>query len=314
MQRCTAQRNGGHGGGSARGRPPHRIRPIGSLHTFLAAGRALRGRRPQTDGPDEPRRTAPCGAPRAGPWPCCWPAWACSGRSRSTPTCRPSPASRASIGATPVQMQQTLSAYLFGFAVMNLFHGALADSFGRRPVVLWGVALFTLASAGCALRRQHRRAGVLPRAAGHVGGRRHRRLARGDPRHVPARRRAAGDVAGDDLLRRRAGDRADHRRLPVRPRRLALDLLVPDRDRRGAVVANCRCCPRRCTSTHRQPFNVPHLLRGYWQLGSSPRFLLLALASGIPFNGMFLYVLSAPVFLGELLQPRAGRSSSGSSC
>src|SRR6476620_7961127 len=56
-----------------------------------------------------------------------------------------------SIGATPVEMQQTLSGYLFGFAFMNLFHGALADSFGRRPVVLWGIALFTLASAGCAL-------------------------------------------------------------------------------------------------------------------------------------------------------------------
>jgi MFS transporter, DHA1 family, multidrug resistance protein len=35
------------------------------------------------------------------------------------------------IDATPVQMQQTLSAYLFGFAFMNLFHGAFADSFGR---------------------------------------------------------------------------------------------------------------------------------------------------------------------------------------
>jgi DHA1 family bicyclomycin/chloramphenicol resistance-like MFS transporter len=28
------------------------------------------------------------------------------------------------IGATPVEMQQTLSSYLLGFAVMNLFHGA----------------------------------------------------------------------------------------------------------------------------------------------------------------------------------------------
>jgi len=56
-----------------------------------------------------------------------------------------------SLGATPAEMQQTLSAYLFGFAFMNLFHGALADSFGRRPVVLWGIAMFTLASAGCAL-------------------------------------------------------------------------------------------------------------------------------------------------------------------
>ncbi len=47
----------------------------------------------------------------------------------------------------PLHMQQTLSAYLFGFAFMNLFHGALADSFGRRPVILWGLmAVFTLAS------------------------------------------------------------------------------------------------------------------------------------------------------------------------
>jgi len=57
----------------------------------------------------------------------------------------------SAIGATPVQMQQTLSSYLLGFAVMNLFHGALADSLGRRPVVLVGVAVFTLASVGCAL-------------------------------------------------------------------------------------------------------------------------------------------------------------------
>ena len=56
-----------------------------------------------------------------------------------------------SLDATPVQMQQTLSAYLFGFAFMSLFHGAISDSFGRRPVVLWGLAAFTLASAGCAL-------------------------------------------------------------------------------------------------------------------------------------------------------------------
>src|SRR5690349_24474793 len=33
--------------------------------------------------------------------------------------------------ASPVEMQQTLSAYLFGFAFMNLLHGALSDSFGR---------------------------------------------------------------------------------------------------------------------------------------------------------------------------------------
>ena len=43
-------------------------------------------------------------------------------------------------GATPVQVQQTLPAYLFWFSFMTLFHGAISDSFCRRPVVLCGVA------------------------------------------------------------------------------------------------------------------------------------------------------------------------------
>jgi DHA1 family bicyclomycin/chloramphenicol resistance-like MFS transporter len=67
-------------------------------------------------------------------------------------------------------------------------------------------------------------------------------------------------------------------------------------------LANWRLLPETLHATHRQPFNVRNLMRGYWQLGASPRFLLLALASGIPFNGMFLYVLSAPAFLGEHLR------------
>jgi DHA1 family bicyclomycin/chloramphenicol resistance-like MFS transporter len=66
-------------------------------------------------------------------------------------------------------------------------------------------------------------------------------------------------------------------------------------------VANYRLLPETLHVTQRQPFQVKNLMAGYWQLGSDPRFILLALASGIPFNGMFLYVLSAPVFLGEHL-------------
>ena len=40
----------------------------------------------------------------------------------------------ADLQATPAQMQQTLSLYLFTVALMTLFHGTLSDSFGRRPV------------------------------------------------------------------------------------------------------------------------------------------------------------------------------------
>jgi DHA1 family bicyclomycin/chloramphenicol resistance-like MFS transporter len=78
-------------------------------------------------------------------------------------------------------------------------------------------------------------------------------------------------------------------------------------------VANARLLPETLHADHRQSFHIRHLMQGYWQLGSSPRFLLLALASGVPFNGMFLYVLAAPAFLGThtALRPR---SSSGSLC
>ena len=66
-------------------------------------------------------------------------------------------------------------------------------------------------------------------------------------------------------------------------------------------LANYRLLPERLNLSHRQPLRVSNLLQGYWQLGLDPRFLLLALASGVPFNGMFLYVLSAPAFLGDIL-------------
>jgi DHA1 family bicyclomycin/chloramphenicol resistance-like MFS transporter len=66
-------------------------------------------------------------------------------------------------------------------------------------------------------------------------------------------------------------------------------------------IANWRLLPETLHATEIQPFNPRNLFRGYAQLLGHRNFMLLALASGIPFNGMFLYVLSAPAFLGELL-------------
>src|SRR5687768_2890447 len=58
---------------------------------------------------------------------------------------------QASLSATPLEIQQTLSAYLFAFGLMFLFHGALSDSFGRRPVILVAIVIYTIASAAAAL-------------------------------------------------------------------------------------------------------------------------------------------------------------------
>jgi len=45
----------------------------------------------------------------------------------------------------------TLSAYVLGFSVGQLFYGPLADSLGRKPVILFGTFCFALSAAACAL-------------------------------------------------------------------------------------------------------------------------------------------------------------------
>lgn len=53
-------------------------------------------------------------------------------------------------GAGPASVQLTLSVFLAGFAVSQLVYGPLSDRFGRRPVILAGLAIFLGASVGCA--------------------------------------------------------------------------------------------------------------------------------------------------------------------
>jgi DHA1 family bicyclomycin/chloramphenicol resistance-like MFS transporter len=47
------------------------------------------------------------------------------------------------------RVQVTLSVYLYGFAFAQLVYGPLADRFGRKPIMLGGLALFILSSVGC---------------------------------------------------------------------------------------------------------------------------------------------------------------------
>ena len=207
----------------------------------------------------------------------------------------------ADLQATPVQIQQTLSAYLFAFAFMSLFHGSLSDSLGRRPVVLTGIAVFTFASAGCALSTSigqlvfFRALQGLSTGAGIVVSRAVIRdlFPPADAQRVMSQvtlffgiAPAIAPIIGGFLFAH-----------------LGWHAVFWFLTGVGVVlwVANWRLLPESLHTAHRQPFVLGNLMRGYVAIGTSPRFLLLALASGVPFNGMFLYVLAAPAFLGEHL-------------
>ncbi|EHR73625.1 drug resistance transporter, Bcr/CflA subfamily [Burkholderiales bacterium JOSHI_001] len=207
----------------------------------------------------------------------------------------------ASLDCTAVQMQQTLSAYLFGFAVMNLFHGALSDSVGRRPVVLAGLSVFTLASLGCAMSNSIAALVFFRALQGMSAG--------------------AGMVVSRAIIRDMFPP-ADAQRVmsqvtiffgvapAVAPLMggwlfvhlgwhsvfwflVAVGVLL--------TAANWRLLPETLHASARQPFDLRHLMAGYRQLIGNPRFAALSLASGVPFNGFFLYVLASPVWLGQHL-------------
>jgi DHA1 family bicyclomycin/chloramphenicol resistance-like MFS transporter len=57
----------------------------------------------------------------------------------------------AAFGASGSSAQLTVSSFLLGFGCGQLIYGPLADRLGRRRPLLAGLALFTLASIGCAL-------------------------------------------------------------------------------------------------------------------------------------------------------------------
>lgn len=46
-------------------------------------------------------------------------------------------------------VQQTLTVYMLPLSIMSLVQGPLADAVGRRPVILAGLSVYTLASVGC---------------------------------------------------------------------------------------------------------------------------------------------------------------------
>ena len=205
------------------------------------------------------------------------------------------------LGGTPVQMQQTLSSYLLAFALMNLFHGALSDSLGRRPVVLVGLSVFGLASAGCA-------------TADSVG-------ALVMWRALQGMSAGAGMVVARAVIRDLfAPDQAQRVMSQVTLFFGVAPALAPWVG--GLLFAwlgwqavfwflcgvagvllllMWRSLPESLHLSQRQPFSLHHLMHGYRHLLGHARFIPLALASAVPFNGMFIYVMSAPVFLGELL-------------
>jgi DHA1 family bicyclomycin/chloramphenicol resistance-like MFS transporter len=203
----------------------------------------------------------------------------------------------SSLHATPLEVQQTLTAYLLPFSIMTLWHGAISDALGRRRVILITLALFGLASAGCmlAVRIEHlwllRGLQGMTAGAGIVISRAIVRDLFDGPEAMRLTSRivmmfalapAIAPVIGG-WLQAWFGWRSVFVFLVLMT--LALWL------------ACWRWLPETLPPERRQSLHPRYLGRTYWKVLTSPSFLLACGALTLNFSGFFIYVLSAPVFL-----------------
>jgi MFS transporter, DHA1 family, multidrug resistance protein len=205
-------------------------------------------------------------------------------------------------GVSPVLVQQTLSTYLLCFAGMMLFHGTLSDSFGRRPVILASLAVFTMASVGAALAPGlewlilFRALQGLSAGAGTVVGRAMVRDCWSGPQAqkvlseitlVFALAPAIAPILGG-WLQVWFGWRAVFVFLA------AIGL---------ALTMVCwRALPESLPPADRHVFHYRPILRNYGIVIRNPRFVLLALAMGLASIGFFVYIASAPQFVMQVLR------------
>ncbi|UTH75326.1 multidrug effflux MFS transporter [Chromobacterium sp. IIBBL 290-4] len=214
------------------------------------------------------------------------------------------PAIRAigdSLNASPLQMQQALTVYLFCYALMMLWHGAISDAIGRRPVVLATSLLFALASIGCALSQSLGSLLLFRALQGLCGG--------------------AGLVVGRAIIRDKLEGAAAQRLMSQVTMLFSLSPAIAPVIGgwlfgafgwhsifvfMGLIgLALFTLCWFGLEETHgpasRQPLHPRTLLSNYWKVSSQTEFQLLTAAVSFNFAGFFLYVPSAPVFLMQHL-------------
>ena len=211
------------------------------------------------------------------------------------------PAIAVEFSASAIAMQQTLSTYLFAYAFMMLWHGALSDALGRRPIIIAGLAVYAFATLGCAIAGNietlwlFRAAQGLCAGTGLVVG---RAIIRDRFQGAEAQRLmsqvtlifsiapAVAPIVGGVLLNT-LGWRAIFWVL------LAWVLLV--------LYWSAKRLPETLAATHRQALRPRVLWRNYTSVLAKPEFMLLSLIPTLNFAGIFIYIAAAPAFLVDLL-------------
>lgn len=212
------------------------------------------------------------------------------------------PAIGAQLGADKLAMQQTISVYLIAYALMSVVHGPLSDAIGRRRVIIGGLAVFTLASVGCALATDlptllaFRALQGLSSGVGLIVGRAVIR----DVLHGDDAQRLMSHVSmifgiAPAIAPIIGGWVLGWSDWPAIFWFLVVFSLV-------LLVATWWKLPETHPAAVRLPFTPSRMARDYLSIVSNRRFQRLAAASAFNFAALWMYISSAPAFVLDILK------------
>jgi MFS transporter, DHA1 family, multidrug resistance protein len=206
----------------------------------------------------------------------------------------------ADLVATDVQIQQSLTFYLFPYALMTLWHGAISDSIGRIATIKWGLGIFVLASIGCAFATNVETLWffrALQGASGGAGNTVARAMVR-DLFEGPQAQRVMATVQMLFGLAPAIAPIIGGLLLGFEWQSIFIFLALY-----AAITlwAAAKYLPETMPPEKRLKLSAHNVLASYKTIFSDAEFAKLCISLGAVFAGFFVYVLASPQFLGKLL-------------
>ena len=217
------------------------------------------------------------------------------------------PAIAAGLAASAEAVQSSITVFLAGFAVGMLFYGPISDRYGRRTVMLTGIALFALASLACLLATAVEQL-IVARFVQALGGGAASVLARAVVRDVYSPTEAIRKLSLMAMVTAIA---------PLLAPLLGSALLAGFgwRGTFAAVLAwgllslavVWRMLPETLPPERRGQLSLAAAFAAYGRLARDPVAIGLLLAGGMSFAAMFAYITASPFYFIDLqkLSPAA---------